>query len=145
MSKQSEQILEEQLISQLQKLGYSFTVINSEEDLLGNLKSQLEKHNNITFSQPEFDKVLNILSKGTVFEKSKILREKQHIVRDNGDNLYFEFLNSEYWCRNQYQITNQITQEGKCKNRYDITLLINGLPLVQIELKRSGLVTQRSF
>ncbi len=145
MSKQSEQILEEQLIAQLQKLGYSFTVINSEKDLLGNLKSQLEKHNSITFSQAEFEKVLNILSKGTVFEKSKILREKQHIIRDNGDNLYFEFLNSEHWCRNQYQVTNQITQEGKYKNRYDVTLLINGMPLVQIELKRSGLELKEAF
>ena len=145
MSKQSEQILEQQLITQLQKLGYEFAVINSEKDLLRNLKSQLEKHNNITFSQPEFDKVLNILSKGTVFEKGKILREKQHIVRDNGNNLYFEFLNTEYWCRNQYQVTNQITQEGKYKNRYDVTLLINGLPLVQIELKRSGLELKEAF
>lgn len=145
MSKQSEQILEEQLIAQLQKLGYEYAVINSEKDLLINLKSQLEKHNNITFSQTEFEKVLNILSKGTVFEKSKILREKQHIVRDNGDNLYFEFLNTEYWCRNQYQVTNQITQEGKYKNRYDVTILINGLPLVQIELKRKGLELKEAF
>ncbi|UTW65838.1 type I restriction endonuclease subunit R [bacterium SCSIO 12643] len=145
MSKQSEQILEEKLITQLQKLGYEYAIINSEKDLLINLKSQLEKHNSITFSQSEFEKVLNILSKGTVFEKSKILREKQHIVRDNGDNLYFEFLNTEYWCRNQYQVTNQITQEGKYKNRYDVTLLINGLPLVQIELKRSGLELKEAF
>jgi type I restriction enzyme R subunit len=74
MAKQSEQILEEQLIAQLQKLGYGYIVINSEKDLLLNLKAQLEKHNNISFSKTEFEKVLNILSKGSVFEKAKSLR-----------------------------------------------------------------------
>jgi len=153
MSRQSEQILEEQLIAQLQKLGYNYIVINSEADLLLNLKGQLEKHNkavlsktgNEQFSKTEFERVLNILSKGSVFEKGKTLRQKQHIVRDNGDNLYFEFLNTEHWCQNQYQVTNQVSQEGKYKNRYDVTLLINGMPLVQIELKRRGLELKEAF
>jgi type I restriction enzyme R subunit len=145
MSKQSEQILEEQLIAQLQKLGYGYITLNNEAALLGNLKNQLEKHNNISLSSSEFDKVLNLLNKGSVFEKSKTLRQKQHIVRDNGDNLYFEFLNTEHWCQNQYQVTNQISQEGKYKNRYDVTILINGLPLVQIELKRRGLELKEAF
>jgi type I restriction enzyme, R subunit len=153
MAKQSEQILEEQLISQLQKLGYSYIVINSESDILLNLKGQLEKHNkaalaktgNVQFTKTEFEKVLNLLSKGSVFEKAKMLRQKQHLVRDNGDNLYFEFLNTEHWCQNQYQVTNQVSQEGKYKNRYDVTILINGLPLVQIELKRRGLELKEAF
>ena len=158
MSRQSEQILEEQLIAQLQKLGYGYIVINSEKDLLLNLKGQLEKHNqsalsktgNAQFTQTEFERVLNLLSKGSVFEKSKMLRQKQHIVRDAsagsaGDNLYFEFLNTEHWCQNQYQVTNQVSQEGKFKNRYDVTILINGLPLVQIELKRRGLELKEAF
>lgn len=153
MSRQSEQILEEQLIAQLQKLNYGYIVINSEKDLLHNLKGQLEKHNqtvlsktgNAQFTQTEFERVLNLLSKGSVFEKSKILRQKQHIIRDNGDNLYFEFLNTEFWCQNQYQVTNQVSQEGKFKNRYDVTILINGLPLVQIELKRRGLELKEAF
>lgn len=145
MSRQSEQILEEQLIAQLQKLGYSYAVINSEKDLIINLKAQLEKHNKLSFSKTEFEKVLNLLSKGSVFDKSKTLRQKQHIIRDNGDNLYFDFLNTEHWCQNQYQVTNQASQEGKYKNRYDVTILINGLPLVQIELKRRGLELKEAF
>jgi len=153
MAKQSEQILEEQLIAQLQKLGYSYIVLNSEKDVLHNLKGQLEKHNqtalsksgNLQLTKTEFEKILNLLSKGSVFEKSKMLRQKQHIVRDNGDNLYFEFLNVEHWCQNQYQVTNQVSQEGKFKNRYDVTILINGLPLVQIELKRRGLELKEAF
>lgn len=146
MSKQSEQILEEQLVVQLQKLGYKYAFIADEKALLANLKTQLEKHNHIKFSDSEFEKVLNILNKGSVFEKAKILREKKHhIIRDNGDNLYFEFLNVEHWCQNEYQVTNQITQEGKYENRYDVTLLVNGLPLVQIELKRRGLEMKEAF
>ncbi|QQD16003.1 type I restriction endonuclease subunit R [Sphingobacterium sp. UDSM-2020] len=146
MSKQSEKILEEQLVDQLQKLGYKYAFIADEKALLANLKTQLEKHNHIQFSDSEFEKVLNILNKGSVFEKAKVLREKKHhIIRDNGDNLYFEFLNVEHWCQNEYQVTNQITQEGKYENRYDVTLLVNGLPLVQIELKRRGLEMKEAF
>lgn len=145
MSKQSEQILEEQLIENLEKLGYQYISIVDEKGLLANLKNELEKHNQISLSNTEFDKILNILSKGSVFEKSKTFRQKQHIVRDNGDNLYFEFLNTEHWCQNQYQVTNQISQEGKYKNRYDVTILINGLPLVEIELKRRGLELKEAF
>ncbi len=145
MSKQPELILEEQLVAQLQRLGYELVSINDEKDLLGNLKRQIEKHNNISLSKNEFERILNILSKGSVFEKAKTLREKQHIVRDNGDNLYFEFINSEHWCQNEFQVTNQVTIEGTYKNRYDVTLLINGLPLVQIELKRRGLELKEAF
>ena len=145
MSKQSEQVLEEKLIAQLQKLGYKYAIIPNEKALIVNLKSQLERHNNISLSDSEFDKVMNILNKGSVFEKAKTLRERQHIIRDNGDNLYFEFLNVEHWCQNEYQVINQIEQEGKYNNRYDVTLLINGLPLVQIELKRVGLEMKEAF
>ncbi len=145
MSKQPELILEEQLIAKLQEHGYALAHIPNETELIANLKVQLEKHNNIAFSDKEFEKVLHILSKGSVFEKAKTLREKQHIVRDNGDDLYFEFINTEQWCQNQYQVTHQVSMEGKYKNRYDVTLLINGLPLVQIELKRRGLELKEAF
>jgi len=145
MSTQPEQILENKLVAQLEKLSYEKVIIKDEKSLISNLKAQLEKHNNITFSNKEFERVLNILSKGSVFEKAKTLREKQHIVKDNGDDLYFEFLNSEHWCQNQYQVTHQVTIEGNYKNRYDVTLLINGLPLVQIELKRRGLEMKEAF
>lgn len=145
MSTQPEQVLENQLVEQLSNIGYAKVNIPDEATLMANLKTQLEKHNNIIFTSKEFERVLNILSKGSVFEKAKTLREKQHIVRDNGDNLYFEFLNTEHWCQNQYQVTQQVTIEGSYKNRYDVTLLVNGLPLVQIELKRRGLEMKEAF
>ena len=74
MSRQTEQALEEQLLKQLQKIGYASVIIPDEKTLVANLKIQLEKHNKIEFSPTEFDKVLNILNKGSVFEKAKTLR-----------------------------------------------------------------------
>ncbi|MDI9319071.1 MAG: type I restriction endonuclease subunit R [Phycisphaerales bacterium] len=145
MAKQPELVLEEQLVALLQRLGYELVLLKDEKQVIANLKQQLEKHNNISFSATEFEKVMNILSKGSVFEKAKTLREKQHIVRDNGDNLYFEFINTEHWCQNQFQVTHQVTIDGTYRNRYDVTLLINGLPLVQIELKRRGLELKEAF
>ena len=145
MTIQPEQLLENNLVAQLQLLGYTFVAIADEKDLLANLKSQLEKHNGMLLSAKEFDRVLNILSKGSVFDKAKTLREKQHILRDNGDSLYFEFIGSDNWCQNQFQVTSQVSMEGKYKNRYDVTLLINGLPLVQVELKRRGIELKEAF
>ena len=138
MTKQGELALEEHLLKQLNGLGYTSVAIKDEAMLLANLKTQIEKHNKISLSALEFKKIENILNKGAVFERAKILRGKQQIERDNGDILYFEFINQEQWCQNQFQVTNQITIDGKYQNRYDVTILINGLPLVQIELKRRG-------
>ena len=145
MAKQSEAVLEEQLIAQLQKLGYGLVAIKNETALTANLKTQLEKHNNFKFSEKEFNQILNELSKGSVFEKAKTLRGKLLVRLDNGQTKHIELLNTEHWCQNQYQVTHQVSQEGTYKNRYDVTILINGLPLVQIELKRRGLEIKGAF
>jgi type I restriction enzyme, R subunit len=145
MSTQSEQTLENNLIKQLQNQEYDFVKIADESDLLKNLKTQLEIHNGVTLSSAEFDKVLNHLNKGNVFERAKILRDKMQLTRDNGEALYLEFINMDHWCQNEFQVTHQIKMEWSYKNRYDVTLLINGLPLVQIELKRRGLELKEAF
>ncbi len=145
MSKQSEAILEDNLVKQLSSQGYDKVVIKDEADILSNLKSQLEKHNKTTLSDTEFDRILNHLNKGNVFEKAKILRDKFALLKDNGDTSYIEFLDSEHWCQNLFQVTQQVTIDGAYKNRYDVTILINGLPLVQIELKRRGLELKEAF
>ena len=145
MTTQSEQILEDNLVKQLNTLGYDLVSIRNEAELLANLKGQLEKHNGVMLSKGEFDKVLNHLNKGNSFDRAKLLRDRFQLTRDNGENLYLEFLNLEHWCQNQYQVTQQVSMEGTYKNRYDVTLLINGLPLVQIELKKRGLELKEAF
>ena len=145
MTRQSEQILENELVKQLQSLGHSFVEIPDESALVANLKSQLEKHNKLSLSDKEFAKVLNHLNKGNVFERSKLLRDKMQLTKEDGTSVYIEFLNQEHWCQNQFQVTNQVTMEGVYKNRYDVTLLVNGMPLVQIELKRRGLEMKEAF
>lgn len=146
MTSQSEQILEQNLITQLVSNGYDKVVLKDEKDLLRNLKSQLEKHNNKTFSDSDFQQILNHLTKtNNVFEKAKVLRDKFSFRNDRNEVTYVEFLNMEHWCQNQYQVTNQVTMEGSYKNRYDVTLLINGIPVVQIELKRRGLEMKEAY
>ncbi|MEH2296351.1 type I restriction endonuclease [Nostoc sp.] len=142
---QTEGELEQKLIERLTGLGYEPVTLRNAEDLKANLKTQLEKHNGITLSNTEFKSILNHLDKGNVFDRAKRLRDKMELNCDDGTTFYLEFLNTEHWCQNQYQVTNQVTQQGNYKNRYDVTLLINGLPLVQIELKRRGLELKEAF
>ncbi|MDD2822221.1 MAG: type I restriction endonuclease, partial [Flavobacterium sp.] len=131
MTSQSELILEQNLVNQLASNGYDKVTIKDENNLLVNLKKQLEKHNNKVFSNSDFKQILNHLTKSNnVFEKALLLRDKFAFKNDNNELVYVEFLNMDFWCQNQYQVTNQITVEGTYKNRYDVTILINGLPLV---------------
>lgn len=142
---QAEAELERNLITRLTGLGYEPVKISDETELFTNLKRQLEKHNRVTLSKAEFDKVLNHLDKGNVFDRAKTLRDRFQLTRDDGSSLYLQFMNTEEWCRNEYQVTGQVTVEGSYRNRYDVTLLINGLPLIQIELKRRGLELKEAF
>jgi type I restriction enzyme R subunit len=145
MSKQSELQLENKLLQQLAALGYESALIPDGEQLVANLKMQLEAFNKTVFTAKEFETILNHLAKGNVFEKAKTLRDRFHITRENGDSFYVRFFDKEDWNTNLFQVTNQITQEGTYKNRYDVTLLVNGLPLVQLELKRRGLEIKEAF
>ncbi|MEL1249094.1 type I restriction endonuclease subunit R [Aurantiacibacter gilvus] len=142
---QSEAQLEESLVQRLTGLGYARVSISSSDELIANLKRQLEKHNQVKLSEAEFERVLNHLDKGNVFDRAKTLRDRFALKRDDDSTVWLQFLNMEEWCRNEYQVTHQISQEGTYKNRYDVTLLINGLPLVQIELKRRGLEMKEAF
>jgi len=145
MSTQSEAILEENLIGQLVSLKYEKVSIKDDKQLEQNLKTQLEKHNKTTISDSEFKRVLNHLNGGSVFEKAKKLRDRYNLLRDDGTTKWINFLDSEHWCQNLFQVTNQVSVDGVYKNRYDVTLLINGFPLVQIELKRRGLELKEAF
>ena len=145
MSTESEQNLEDNLIAQLENLGFDRVQIDDEKDLISNLKKQLEKHNNTLLSELEFRQILNKLAKGNIFDKAKILRDKVDYTKDNGERGYLELIDQIKWCKNEYQVTNQVTMKDTYTNRYDVTILVNGLPLVQIELKRRGLELKEAF
>lgn len=141
---ESESILENKLIKKLSENGYERVKIRNEDDLIANFKIQLEKLNKCKLTDEEFNKILLFLDQGSIFDKAKKLRD--HFFIDRKDNpIYIKFLNHNDWCKNIFQVSNQITMEGKHKNRYDVTLLINGLPLVQIELKRRGMPLKEAF
>ena len=153
MPVQSEAALENGLIDTLQKMNYEYVHIEEEKNLSANFKRQLEKHNKkkleelgrTEFTESEFEKILIYLEGGTRFEKAKKLRDLFPLELESGERLWVEFLNRTHWCQNEFQVSNQITVEGRKKCRYDVTILINGLPLVQIELKRRGVELKQAY
>ena len=148
MSTQSEYALEAALIAQLAHMEYAVVTIEDEAAMLANLKRQLEIHNHAVLqgelSATEFNRVLTHLNTGGVFERAKLLRDRFALTRDDNQTVWLRFLNDD-WCLNEFQVTHQVSMQGKRKNRYDVTLLINGLPLVQIELKRRGAELKMAF
>lgn len=144
MATQSEAALEKCLIDKLVEGGYERVNIKDENELKSNFKSQLEKFNNIKLDDDEFNKILIHLEGGTIFDKAKKLRDKYELRREDG-TIYIDFFNKNDWCKNCFQVTNQVTMRKKYENRYDVTILINGLPLVQIELKRRGIELKKAF
>ncbi|UCS95297.1 type I restriction endonuclease subunit R [Echinicola marina] len=145
MTTQPEQVLENNLIKQLQQLGYQKVMIPDEAALLSNLKAQLEKHNKTQLSEQEFTQILNYINKGSIYDRAKILRDRVPYVNAQNETKTIELINQVHWCQNEFQVAQQISIEGKYKNRYDVTILINGLPLVQVELKRRGLELKEAF
>ena len=147
---ENEAKLEDKLIDQLVKQGYKKVKIDTVEDLEKNFRDQINEHNKIRLegnplSDKEFDRLMLKISGKGVFQSAKELRQLQDIQRDDGTIVYLELFNTREWCQNIFQVTHQTTVEGKYTNRYDVTLLINGLPLVQIELKRRGMDMKEAF
>ena len=134
-------------------MDYEYVQIVEEDNLYVNFKRQLEIHNKkqlaevgrTSFTDEEFEKILIYLEGGTRFEKAKKLRDLYPLDMVNGQRIWVEFLNRTQWCQNEFQVSNQITVEGRKKCRYDVTILINGLPLVQIELKRRGVELKQAY
>ncbi len=141
MSYQSEAELEQQLIEQLKGQNYTVVTIPDYQSLVENFKVQFEKFNVEKLDKPlsdkEWERIFNHLNGKSIFESAKILRDKYVLERDDGTKPYLLFLNEDP-TKNIYQVSHQTTVVGKYTNRYDVTLLVNGLPLVQIELKRRG-------
>ena len=149
----SEYEVEELYIDRLDELGYEYIDINNYDDVCANFRKQFCKLNAAALieakgaaelSEAEFDRVMIRLENHTIYESAKILREKWVLELDNGKTIYVEFFTNDE-TKNIYQVTHQVTMDPAhkddvlYKNRYDVTILINGLPLVQTELKRPGI------
>ena len=150
MGYQPEAELEKQLVEQLDNQGYKYIKIATEEELIENFRLQFSKHNEekldgVPLSDKEFERIMNQIKGKSIFQSAKTLRDKYLLDRDDGSKVYVEFFYSKHWCKNLFQVTSQTTVIGKYTNRYDVTLLINGFPLVQIELKRRGLGLKEAF
>ena len=130
MATQSEAALENGLIKTLMDNSYERVFIKEEENLKANFKVQLEKHNQkalaligrAQFTDKEFEKILIYLEGGTRFEKAKKLRDLYPLETEDGQRIWVEFLNQRKWCQNEFQVSNQITIEGRKKCRYDVTI-----------------------
>lgn len=147
---QSEHDLELALIAQLKNQGYSFVHIHGNEDLVSNLRTQLEKLNKFSFTDKEWTKFLNEYldnpMQGIVEKTKKIQEDYIYPLRREDGSLFNVFLLDKKQIHNNYlQVIHQFEVKGKYKNIYDVTILINGLPLVHIELKRRGVSIKEAF
>jgi len=147
---QSESDLELQLIDQLKSQGYEFLKIHDNQGLIDNLRFQLEKLNNYRFSDNEwkifFESYIDNPNEGIV-EKTRKIQEDYiyNLGLDNGSSKNIWLLDKKNIHNNFLQVIHQYEVEGKYKNRYDVTILVNGLPLVHIELKRRGVSLKEAF
>ncbi|MDW4108218.1 type I restriction endonuclease subunit R, partial [Staphylococcus saprophyticus] len=150
MGYQSEYDLEENVVKQLQNLGYERVSLRNETQLKENFRRILNERNadkleGTPISDSEFKRIMIDISDKSVFESAQILRDKYVLERDDETKVYLSLMNIKKWCQNTFQVTNQVSVNDTHKSRYDVTVLINGLPLVQIELKRSGVAITEAF
>ena len=148
---QSEAELEKEFIKMLESQGYEYLQIKSEADLIQNLRVQLEKLNGYTFSDREwntFFKTVVANQTNGIEEKTSIVQEAhiQLLIRDNRKTKNIYLIDKQNVHNNSLQVINQYeTETGSRANRYDVTVLVNGLPLVHIELKRRGVDIKEAF
>ena len=150
-SYQSEAELEQELIAQLRRQGYEYLAIHSEAELTANLRRQIERLNGLTFTDGEWQRFF----KTEIANESKGIREKAFTIqraakksftRDDGTQVNITLIDKKDVHHNLTQVINQYaTDGGSQQNRYDVTLLVNGLPLVHIELKRRGVLLKEAF
>ena len=148
---QSEAALEKEFVRMLQEQSYEYVKIHEEKDLLVNLRKQLSILNDYEFSEDEWKQILNnciCKPNAGIKEKTQIVQE-DHVFplrRDNGDTKNIKLIDKSNIHNNRLQVINQYeVNDGTYKNRYDVTILVNGLPLVHVELKRRGVAIKEAF
>ena len=147
---QSEAQLEDAFIKQLCRQGYERLVVSSEEELVANLRTQLEALNRISFSDKEWERLFKgwiaADNDGIVEKTRRIQRDHVYALRmDDGSVRNVSLIDKRNVHNNRMQVMNQYAQQGNYDNRYDVTVLVNGLPLVHVELKRRGVAIQEAF
>lgn len=147
---QSEAQLEGEFVAQLQKQAYEFLPITTSDDLVSNLRTQLELLNNTTFTEAEWNKLFSTVianAKSGIVEKARIIHEDHvhALQRDDGSFMNVYLLDKINVHNNRLQVINQYEAVGKHANRYDVTILVNGLPMVHVELKRRGVNLREAF
>lgn len=148
---QSEVALEQAFIKMLSEQGYEYININNENDLIHNLRKQLELLNNYSFTDKEWDsffkhKIAN--NNEGIVEKTRKIQEDyvQNLIRENGTTMNISLIDKKNIHNNRLQVINQYEEDGgKYDTRYDVTILVNGLPLVHVELKRRGVAIKEAF
>ena len=148
---QSEAALEAAFIKQLTEQGYTYLQINSSDELVKNLREQLEKLNGFKFSDEEWKRFFtqNLAnSNDGIVEKTRLIQEDnvQVLKRDDGSSKNITLIDKKNIHNNSLQVINQyVENSGNYDNRYDVTILVNGFPLVHIELKRRGVALKEAF
>ena len=148
---QSEDTLDKELINTLIEQGYERLIINSEDELILNLRKQLEKLNNYHFTDGEWDYFFTkvIANKNDyIIEKTRLIQEdyKQELTLDSGEKRNIYLIDKNNIHNNSVQVLNQyVNNDGNYDNRYDVTILVNGLPLVHVELKKRGVDLREAF
>ena len=148
---QSEAALEREFIRMLQEQSYEYVNIHQEKDLFDNLRKQISLLNDYQFSDEEWKQFLvNYLLKANASIKEKTFNVQENHVyslrRDNGETKNIKILDKSNIHNNRLQVINQYeANEGTYRNRYDVTVLVNGLPMVHIELKRRGVAIKEAF
>ncbi|HFI0465894.1 TPA: type I restriction endonuclease subunit R [Streptococcus suis] len=148
---QTEADLEKELIADLQQQGYEYlNYLTTPEVLLGNLREQMETLNRVSFTDAEWqrflDEYLNKPSESLIDRTRKLHDDHVYdFIFDDGHIQNIYLWDKKNISRNKLQVINQMKQIGTSANRYDVTLLVNGMPLVQIELKKRGVAIREAF
>ena len=147
---QTEADLEKQFVGDLVKQGYEFVKITKPDALLANVRFQLEALNDVKFSDSEWQRfVRNYLDQASdhILQKTRKIHDDyiHDFTFDDGHIQNIYILDKKNFSRNKLQVIQQFEQTGKHANRYDVTILVNGLPLVQIELKKRGVAIREAF
>lgn len=137
---QKESQIEQHFIRHLEGLGYAYCKdIKDRASLEANFRNKFEALNNVRLTDGEFERLMGNIISSDVYKASKTLRDKVEIIHDDGTTRFYPLVNLQNWCKNDYEVINQLRiNTHSSYHRYDVIILVNGLPLVQVELKAHG-------